>query len=201
MQLVLRIGRLQLPVQHPAGLGGCGWPGSLHQAPVGHPHREGRGLGAGQTQRIALVAAGAEEPAALHIRQREMGRVDLAGPPRRARRRQRHGRVRGGCRRWPQGQPEEGQLEAEPAAIGAPQLSGQVPPLVAECRMRPVVLRKLEATGQRCHRKTGLILRPQHAQPVARQPGTGAGCGRRGARRRGGPAAGEQQHNQDQDQR
>src|SRR5579875_4102442 len=112
--------------------------------PIPEPHPKRSRLRAGEPERIAREALRGMERPAPDVRDREVRHVDLPRPPARCtlypaplnqarcapRRRERDA--------------EEGHLEPELLSIRRLQVPREIPPLVAECRMRTVIPRELE---------------------------------------------------------
>src|SRR5665213_597885 len=106
------------------------------ERPVAHPNMEWTRLGPRKRQGASRITLGGSETPAIDISHCEMRDVNLVRTPMRSHRRRRAGNRARKCNA------EKCQLKAKALASGRRKVSGQIPPLVAEGRMRPVIARE-----------------------------------------------------------
>ena len=139
----------------------------IAERPIVEPDPQGRGLRAGHAERLARIALRRFEASRVEIRDREMRRIDLVGPPvgdfgpgGRDARREREAKER--------------QLEAEVLPAASVQLPGQVPPLVSKLAMRAEVGGKAErARLERLRETLALRTAAQDRKPATRKRAVG----------------------------
>src|SRR4029077_8429751 len=122
---------VQLPVPAVAGRG-------LLQRPVIEPHVQRPGLRTGESKCRAREFLLEAETLAGNIGDREVRHVDLARAP-------------GGCRHRPirgrhQRHAKERELETESLTVRGGEITGEIPPFLAERRVWSVIARKFESS-------------------------------------------------------